>query len=266
MKEWTPTSILMIGPNGYGKSLAAASFAELGETIVFDFDGREQSILNGLPPELVENIRKPIKTYGPRNFTEFRRDFEGLQDYPASKLPKVIIIDSFTALTLTLVNAQMIEKGKLGKGKVVGGSFQVPTWDEINGETSMIGQMLDICKMLPNVTFIWTAHPITKTEIVPGVDGKEGTVKKLSVIASFGPKVCSMVPGYFNEIYIFEIKKAIRDGDPPKRLVWTCPTETEFGKTALGLASQFDITGRSLYRVIQKHIEDHGIKPVISLA
>lgn len=242
---------LFISDNGAGKTVAAASFP--GPIKFYDFDGRMAPVKLFYPNRTdIEYITVGKDSTGPDTIgiMEFSREFESLQDRCDYA---TIVIDSFTALTSSLVQFMLGIKGT-GKGaKILPGGISVPTWDEFNGETSLVAQILDVCKILP-CNVIMTAHPVDKS-----VD-MGGTLKKARSIAAYGTKTPSLVPIYFNEIYTFGVEPGTNPGDPPQRFCITQPTGKDVGKTALPLPSRIDITNKPLYKVIQGYLEQHHLK------
>lgn len=245
---------LFIGPNGCGKTIAAASWP--GRTMIYDFDGRVRPIRFFYPNRkdieyitvgAVKDSRNPSVI----GFKEWCDDFEDLQDRCDYDN---IIVDSVTSLTATAVMFQLGMKGE-GQGKKVAGGIKVPTWDEFNGETSVMHQILEVAKILP-CNVIFTAHPIAKSEL--GADGK--TMRRHNSIACFGNKTPSIVPGFFDEIYTFSVEPPDAPGDPAKRYITTQPNGVDVGKSALPLPRIIEITNKPLFGIIQSHLATHNLK------
>lgn len=239
---------LFIGANGEGKSVAAASFP--GPVKFYDFDGRMKPIKLFYP-----NADIQYSTVGPKaipakriiSFLDFCKEFEDLQD----RCPwATVVIDSFTNMSNTAVTYQLRVRGGFDdfKGKTTQSGLPIPGFDEYNGETTSISQILDVAKILP-CNIIMTAHPITK------IMEEGGRAKRYTTIASYGSKIASFAPTYFDEIWAFERDSEQADA---KRLVWTAGHNMT--KTALPLPAVFDITGRRLYPLVKTAIEEHGIK------
>ncbi len=252
---------LFVGPNGLWKTVSAASFYEAKpdkKIFFFDFDGRINPVKLIYPDADIQ-----YETYGPRDLLKFKNDFERVSDDPAYWL---LVMDSFTSLSVTAITFQMEMKGVgipvFSKGqnapdglKRLKGGLIVPGWDEFNGEAMIITSIIDACKV-SNKSIIFNAHPITRTEI-----GQEGDkLKKYRAIVAFGPKVADMVPGYFNEVYSFSKVPAISNMEKDRYIVSTTATDDAPGKTALPLSkTHFDITEKSLYRVLRDDLKNKGI-------
>ena len=176
---------LFISDNGSGKTVAAASFP--GPIHFWDFDGRMQPVKLFYPDRRditydtvgIEEIRPSGAYPGCISFMDFAKRFEDLQD----RCPyNTIVVDSITALTATSVGFQLGIKSREGKGKKLSSGIQVPSWDEFNGETSVVQQILDDAKVLP-CNVIFTAHPVDKNVDIGG------TLKKArSIAASAGAR------------------------------------------------------------------------------
>ena len=247
---------LFISDNGNGKTVAAASFP--GPIKFFDFDGRMQPVKLFYPNrrdidyDLVgmEAVRPNASFPGCISFMDFAKQFEDLQD----RCPwATVVVDSITALTATAVGFQLGIKAKDGKGKKLSSGIQVPTWDEFNGETSVVQQILDVAKVLP-CNVIFTAHPVDKS-----ID-MGGTLKKARSIAAYGTKTPSLVPIYFNEIYQFGIEPPAAPNEPAQRFVLTQPTGKDMAKTALPLPPRINITGKPLYPILKEICAQHNLK------
>jgi hypothetical protein len=239
---------MFMGPNGDGKSVAAASFP--GPIKFYDFDGRMKPIKLFYPNLDVQFVTvgpKAIPAKGIIDFLEFCKEFEDLQD----RCPwSTVVIDSFTNLSNTAITYQLRVRGGFDdfKGKKTASGLPIPGFDEYNGETTSLAQILDVAKVLP-CNVIVTAHPIIK------IQDEGGKSRRYTSIASYGAKIASIAPTYFDEMWSFE-----RDGESldSKRLVWT--GGRAMTKTALPVPGVFDITNRRLYPLVKAAIEEHGIK------
>lgn len=241
---------LFKGENGTGKTGAAASFHLIkpgAKVFFFDFDGKMNTVKHMFP-----TIDVQYESYGINNFGAFLNDFEKLQ----TNCPyDVIVVDSLTTLTMTLVIYMLQKKGdnakvpadqKDGQGrpKILAGGIQVTTWDEVNGETVLVGKMLEISKILSAMKgkyVIWTAHPIERTAVV------DGKVVRSRPITCYGNKVNYMVPSYFSEIYHFGFeKKGFNKDNTVKnsRVIHTQTVEDDFAKSSLGLPEIIDWTNK----------------------
>lgn len=249
----TQSSILMKSPWGFGKTLAAASFAVEGPIWMAYWDKKKPVELQHFfynivkRPELLKNIEYDV--YGAHNAGEY---LEKLIDLSKNCPYFATVTDSVTNLTSGAVNwslAYRSDRKNKDKLKVL------PDWDEYKVETSLVTQALDICRMLKCHT-IWTAHPI------PGirVEGSGNTIKvtKVNPIVSYGSKVAGIVPGQFSEIYHFSKTETwdTNSGSSSKRfMVNVDSVGDDFAKSNIGLKKPFDITDRLFYEVWREEIK-----------
>jgi len=238
---------LFVGLTGSGKTLAGASWPGLLEFI--DFDDRMDAVKMYLPARTNINFDK----FNLTNFEEFAYKFipRLTKDCPYSMV-QLAGITSLTHLAITYQMHQMSGGDNLKKTK---GGLMVPSWDQFNGEAMIVGQVLDALKSLP-CSVIVEAHPVSRINSV--------TNEKYTSLAAFGPKVESIIPGYFNEVYFFKIEKSI-DGSV-KHVCYTRPTEEyPLAKTTLPIKSKYTMTDDngqplSLYDLIQADLTEHQVK------
>lgn len=243
--------MMLISPNGFGKTLAISSFYKRaikrnGKMYWFDFDGRMKPILTH-NKEAIPHIK--YDTYGSHNLNQLDWDFnKGIESSECA----AVVLDSFTSLSMASVNYSMRLKGLMDKD----GSLIIPGWDEINEETALIGRIIEKCKIIDKDVFM-TAHPIPRVKTTGS--GKMMKVERISTIAAYGPKINIIAPGYFDEIYTLVTKQGINPGEI-KRIAYTYPQDDELGKTALGLPGELDITKESLYDVMKRILGEKGIE------
>lgn len=233
-----------VGPNGSGKSIAIASWMELGSVYFFDFDGRMASVANWYKQRGLVRGQLQYDTYGPENLYDA---VIKLKEFTASCPHSAIVIDSFTAATITAVTFSMYRRmGKGGEGsinypKMTKGDMMVPDWDEWNGETMYVTMLLDMCKQIAaaGTAVFWTGHPVSRMNIK-----EEGGKQKISYqtkYAAFGHKSDSLIPIYFNEIYSFYPETDL-SSNKVHRICQTQPYGEIAAKTALNLPVRIDWT------------------------
>lgn len=239
---------LLIGKPGSGKTLAGASFHEAGPSEFIDFDGR----------------MKPVNLYYPKARIHFSKfDVTNLETFAYHYIPDLVKVCPYrnvqlagiTALSTVAISYQMFAR-RAGNDplKKTKGGLMVPSWDEFNGEAMIIGQVLDALKALPCNVFV-EAHPVTRLDITKA--------EKYTSLVAFGPKVESLIPGYFDEIWYFTSEIGIQ-GDI-SYVVYTKPSaEYPMAKTSLPLQGKYllsDEAGRprSLYRLIKDDLAKYDI-------
>jgi hypothetical protein len=249
-------SFLFKGPYGFGKTLAAATFAQEGPVELFYFDKNEPIELENFfkniikRPELLKNIS--WNAYSAKNANDYLNRLIALQKF-CDKF--AIISDSLTTMTASAVGWSM----GFNPNKSVTVESIKPGMNEYQVETSFIIQAIDICKSLPCHN-IWTAHPLPKLEFgtSTGADGRDKTtVTKSNSLVTYGSKIAGMVPGQFTEIYHFNKANEWDRAKGINRTKYLVSTEAlgdEYAKTAIGVSKEFDITDRLFYEVWRENI------------
>lgn len=259
----TNNSFLFKGAPGYGKTLAAASFALLGPTYIAYFDKKKPVELitfftdkrfGSKAKKILDNIEYDI--YGANNAHEYLNKVINL-----SKDCRYVnvITDSVTNLTAAAVNWSLGFRDAKGKKDKVNkeAPAMVPDFDEYKVETSLVSQAIDLSKTLP-ANVIWTAHPLPSIKI----EGSGSSVKvtKTNPIVTYGSKVAGMIPGNFTEIYHFSQLSNwnAAEGKSSKRFVVSLEAiGDEFAKSPL-LGDSFkelDFTDRLFYEVWKEAYE-----------
>ena len=261
-------SMLLKGTYGFGKTIAAASFAADGPIYIAYFDKKKPiellTYFSKHRPEVLKNIEFDV--YGSHNAVEFLNKLIILNNdcrYSA------IVLDSVTNFTSAAVNWSLgFRNSKLkGKDKIM------PDFDEYKVETSLITQCLDICRSLP-CHIVWTAHPIQSIKI----EGAGASIKvtKTNPIVTYGSKVASIIPGNFSEIYHFSKLSEWNQETGKSAIKYIVDTEAigdDYAKSNLGLKGQFDITDKLFYEVwkaevtkvredINNAVTNHNNKPI----
>jgi len=265
------SSILLKGPFGHGKTLAAATFALDGPIWIAYFDKKKPVELFHFfhkiikRPDLLANIEYDV--YNSHNANEYlNKMFELSRDcrYFA------VITDSVTNMTSAAVNWSL---GFRNTKKLKDKDKIMPEFDEYKIETSLVTQALDICKALP-CHVIWTCHPVPSIK----VEGSGSSIKvtKTNPIVTYGSKVAGIVPGNFSEIYHFS-KESTWDSVSGKSLIkYKVTTEAigdDFAKSNLGLTGEFDITNQLFYEIWKNRVQQlreelthdvaiHNAKPI----
>ena len=246
------SSILMKGPFGHGKTLAAASFAIEGPIFLAYFDKKKPIELIHFfkkhRPELLKNIE--FEVYGAHNANLY---LNKLIDFANDCRYVAVITDSVTQLTSAAVNWSLgfRKDAKFNKTK----DKILPDWDEYKIETSLVTQALDISRTLP-CHVIWTCHPVPSIK----VEGAGASIKvtKTNPIVTYGSKVAGIVPGNFSEIYHFSKQSgwdANISKNTTKYLVSTDSIGDDFAKSNLGLKGEFDITDKLFYEIWKEQIK-----------
>lgn len=249
-------SFLFKGAPGFGKTLAAASFAVQGPIFIAYFDKSKPVELltyfterrfGALATKILDNIEYEI--YGSPNAHEY---LNKVIAFSKDCRVTTFITDSVTNLTASAVNWSLgfrdPKKGKTDKLNP-NAPMMIPDFDEYKVETSLVTQALDISKTLP-CNVIWTAHPLPSIKI----EGSGAAIKvtKTNPIVTYGSKVAGMIPGNFTEIYNFSKSYNYATGESKiKYVVSTEAIGDEYAKSPLlgDYIKEFDITDRLFYEV-----------------
>ena len=256
-------SFLFKSSPGFGKTLAAASFAIEGPVYLAYWDKSSpvelttyftEKRFGSLAKRILDNIEYDI--YGSDNANAY---LNKLIDFASDCRYFAVINDSITLMTAGAVNWSM----NFGKDPKLKKKIKdvLPDWDEYKVETSLVSQCIDLCKKLPCHS-IWTAHPLSSVSL--SGSGSSMKVTRTNPIVSYGTKVASMIPGSFTEIYHFSQQSDYSDGVSSKKfIVNTEAVGDEFAKSPLlgDYVKEFDITGQLFYTVWKKLLdESRGIE------
>lgn len=244
------SSILLKSPFGFGKTLAASSFAVEGPIHMSYWDKQEPIELDHFyrriikRPEILNNIT--WEPYSSKNANEY---LNHLFDLTKSCRYFAIVNDSVTMMTSGAVNWSLGFRPD-PKGKNKDKDKIMPDFDEYKVETSLVTQALDICRTLP-CHVIWTCHPVPSIKIEGS--GSSIRVTKTNPIVTYGSKVAGIVPGNFSEIYHFSRRSDWDQAAGRSRIRYLVNTvgtnEDDFAKSNLGLNCEMDITDRLFYEV-----------------
>lgn len=252
---------LWVGPHGGGKTIGIGSMP--GPILIFDFDGRIDPLINFYPRRtdieyftvgLSDDARRDV--IGLKTFIEMFEKLQDRCDYGT------VSIDSYTMYSTVSVLYQM---GKRSNNdlKLTKGGIAIPDWDEFKGETGLAVKIMEIAKIIPS-NFIMTAHPVSKaqTKAADGMSTKEilASMIKATTLQTYGWKTGSFLPCYFNEMYYFYVEPASSASLEPRRFVQTVSSGEIVAKSALGLPAKIEITGKSMWSILDKHIKERKEK------
>lgn len=245
------TQFLFKGSPGFGKTLAAASFALQGPVYLSYWDKKSPVELKTFFTEkrfgdkakkILDNIEYDV--YGSENAAEYLNKL--IEFATRGCRYTAIINDSITYMTSAAVNWSM----NFGKDPKANKKIKdiIPSFDEYKVETSLVSQCMDISRKLP-CHVIWTAHPVPRINVESNL-----TVTKTNSLVAYGNKVAGLLPGGFTEIYHFSQRSdfSLADGKASKRyIVNTEAIGDEFAKSPLlaDHVKEFDVTDQLFYEV-----------------
>jgi hypothetical protein len=257
-------SFLFKSSPGFGKTLAAASFAVEGPVFLSYWDKNSpvelttfftEKRFGSLAKKILDNIEYEV--YDSSNAGAYLNKVIGWLDdcrYFA------IINDSLTYMTSAAVNWSLNFGHKQKQFKAL--KDILPSWDEYKVETSLVSQCLDLSRNLP-CHVIWTAHPLPQTRVEGS--GTTMRVTKTNTLTSYGSKVAAIVPGGFTEIYHFSQESDFSQGGTKKKfIVHTEAVGDEFAKSPMlaDYVKEFDITDKLFYQVWKDLLDkSRGVEP-----
>ena len=253
----SPQSMLFKGPFGFGKTLAAASFALEGPVYLSYWDKKRPIELLTFFKQFGEKGQKILDNiefdvYSSENAAEY---LNWLIDHVRDCRYSAIINDSLTFMTAGAVNWSL----NFGKDAKLKKKIKdvLPDWDEYKVETSLVTQCIDISRKLP-CHVIWTAHPLPTTKVEGG--GSSMRVTKVNSLVSYGSKVAGIVPGSFTEIYHFSQQSNWDGGTGKSTKRYVAMMDSigdEFAKSPLlsTYCKELDFTDRLFYEVWKEAID-----------
>lgn len=249
--------ILMKGGPGFGKTLAAATFALEGPVHISYFDKKKPVELISFftkerfgdkAEKILNNIEYTV--YGAGNAHMYLNRLIDMINQNSCRL-FADITDSTTSLTSAAVNWSLSFSD--GKSKVISKAEDItPDWDEYKVETSLITQALDIYQTLP-CHVIWIAHPLPSIKIEG--TGRNIKVTKTNPIVTYGAKVAGIIPGRFTEIYHFAQENEwdqVNMRNDKKYIVRFDASDDDYAKTSIFTNSpikEIDITNKLFFEV-----------------
>jgi hypothetical protein len=261
-------SFLFKSSPGFGKTLAAASFAMEGPVYLAYWDKSSpvelttfftEKRFGSLAKRILDNIEYDV--YDSSNAGDY---LNKIIEFTTDCRYFAIINDSITFMTSSAVNWSL----NFGKDKRVLKKMKdvIPDFDEYKVETSLVSQCIDLSRKLP-CHKIWTAHPLAGISV--SGSGPSMRVNKTNPIVSYGSKVASMIPGSFTEIYHFSLQNDYSNGITNKKyIVNTEAVGDEYAKSPLlgDYVKEFDITGRLFYEVWKDLLDkSRGVEPKTEL-
>jgi hypothetical protein len=249
---------LFKGPSGSGKSVGALSFPV---PYVFDFDHKLPAI-----------ARKhfPGKSVEYDTFDDINDVANLIKSWLSGQVScpyETLIYDSITSLARLIMNSIAKAKGEdtptmlktilatRGGQKMV----ELMGYDYYNAEVRFIDWILSANKLLwsapgnpKNIIFI--AHIVT-VETKP--DLKTKMVTKTRSIMALGNRAPAMIPGEFDEVYMFGTSEQGGLDSPESQIHHHVITQTsgeDDAKTAYNLARETDFTKKSLYDLLKGQI------------
>lgn len=244
-------SVIHKGKWGSGKSIASCSKA-LRPTYVMDCEDRMNSVIN-----YYRNLDGHVKglsfdTFAMGDgFYAVKKRLDELEESCPYKTVVCATLTSYVDIVLEgLANKGGSRASGAEAGKKIGG-IKVNELEDFNGETAAIAfNLIKTLKRLQKkgINIILEAH-VMHYEF----KDKVGTVHHERTLLTGGKKAAAKIPGYFNEIFQFEVDTEF-NGDT-KYIAHTVATMDDFAKTSFpSLPKKIDWTGKDFYEEVFKYI------------
>ena len=143
-----------------------------------------------------------VEKFGPKDFEKFRTALIAVFKDPKFKTR---VIDSLTSMSRMILNYSVSKKDSDGKSR---GVIEQVALDDYGVESDGLLEMLDYLRDHVTGIRVLTAHETP-------VDIKDISGKVISTtwqLLTGGSKIARRIPGFFKEIYQFDVKKALAGG------------------------------------------------------
>jgi len=245
---------LFLGRSGSGKSVAEASFAEFGPLEIIDLDRRARGILGAtkfLASELLDRIT--VSQYTVKDgWKELNNKFELWDVYVrTNKLPfKTICIESVTTLQKWLIIDSMKLRG-VDVGKLRGG-LQFATPDDYNYASIAFMKLIYEVLMPLKCNVILSGWLVNEYGKPPGDSNQYAPNIVIGQKVLGTQKMAEEIPGYFDEVYVFEKEEITGTSNPVKFTVTFEGGLAKTSRTELKGKQKVDLTNRSFYQTYQQ--------------
>jgi hypothetical protein len=244
--------LCFVGKGGHGKSIGASYWPK--PMFYASCDSRAHSVYNwwsDRDPSVLKEIE--VETYTASEYEKLAIKIENLQ----MKNPfRSIVIDPLTFIALMMIDYVIAQKG--GQGVVKHGRLTLAGPDEYKGEVAGMKKLFDAGRVLKS-HFILVAHVLEETHYVLG-DDKPHLRRSLFTA---GKQPAAMIPGMFDEVWLFGVKPSGQPGVKPDYMINTCPTaEFETLRTSCNMPSEFKWTNKNLYEIAAPYLNKYGKKDV----
>lgn len=258
LDKWEQFVGLFVGDSGSGKTVALASFAKKDlankkRTKLIDIDKRARGILGCrdlFPDEVLRNIDVVQNIDTSNGFADLDKDGETMLIYQKNNQFQygTVIYESVSTMHKMLLYDSMRLRGAEHsfKGKTRG-SVKFIHPDDYNYASMAFHQMMYKCWLPLKCNVILSGWIVDKWGKPPGLTSEENMVTENVVIGSkllATDKFAAEIPGYFDEVYLFEKEET---GSSSRPLKYTVQFETDLAKTsrsALRGLGKVDLTNK----------------------
>jgi hypothetical protein len=235
--------LCFVGKGGHGKSIGASYWPK--PMYMASCDGRISAVYNWLMdrnPSAVKEIEFDV--YTASEYDRLATKMEGLQ----LKNPfATVVLDPLTMIGDMLIQYSIMIKGSpsVTKGKV-----QIAGPDEYRTETAGLKKIMDAGRVIKS-HFILCAHILEDTYYELGSEKPRITRKLMTA----GKAPAAMLPGMFDELWLFTIQNNGVIGSPPGFKIITRPNE-EFDtlRTSCNMPTEVVWTNKDLFQLAAPYL------------
>lgn len=232
---------LFKGEPGTGKTIAAGSFPDP----YFISTDQKVGSLKMYYPDRIEEIKFDF-------FNSYWDVYQRLEELQSNCPFKTVINDSLTRTArLAMQHSMQFRPDDRPKGKELGrskGQLMLPEIEDYGAESQALWQVL---YKLHDINQKWKCNVILIAHVVP-TEGPKGTSRS---ILTGGKKIAAEIPGEFDEIYHFTVRRGLTSEMPNQYLALTHHEGEDFARTALPLDGAIDFTNGDFYKIWRSQID-----------
>lgn len=243
MYDLTPEKkhmMCFVGKGGHGKSIGASYWPTPMKYI--SMDSRAHAVYNwwmDRDPQRLKNI--DIDTYTLNDFDKLATLMENLQNKNPFK-GGTIVLDPLTMLGDMLIAYSQSVRGSSGSDK---GRVKIPVPDDYKTETNGLKRVMDAGRVL-NSHFILCAHILENIYYPLG----EEVPRITRTLLTAGKQPAAVLPGMFDELWLFTVQSSGVQGKPPDYKIVTRPySEFDTLRTSCNMPVELIWTNKNLYEL-----------------
>lgn len=242
--------LCFVGQGGHGKSIAASYFGK--KPYYASCDGRMASVRNWWlkrDPARIKDIH--FDQFRANEFDKLAVKLESLQQ----NCPyDCVILDPLTMIAHMLIQYGMAGRGPSAEDMKKHPKVRTAQIDDYKVESHGIKQVIDAGRYLQEsgkAHFILCAHILEETHYTIGED--KPRIRRSLMTA--GKQPAAMIPGMFDEVWLFTIASDPIIGKPPRYKLITAPNE-EFStlRTSCGMPTELDWTDKDVFKIAEPYL------------
>lgn len=235
--------VLLKGEPGTGKSIAASSFPD---PYILDLDRRILSVKN-----FWHHVMRKPREFDYDNFNNFYEIHKKLGELKQLCQYKTIIFDGITMAADIILKT--LADSRDAKSKVMHGGIEILQIEDYLGESNGLSILLDD---LTAIAIQWKVHIVVIAHVlkVSETNFKTKVTTESRTLLTAGKKIAAKLPVRFDECWHCDVLPDIEvSGEPSYRIV-TRHAGVDWAKTALPIPMFIDLTKKSLFDEVMKHV------------